>query len=411
MTASSAPLWRGRALAFLGIVLVAFSLRSAVASLSPILDEVRVDIDVPMWAVGLIGTVPPVCFAVFGFVAPALERRFGLEPLAIATMIVVAAALTGRALAPDAWGLLAGTTVLFAAIGVGNVVLPPLIKTYFPDRTGTMTGLYSVMLAVAAFVPPLVAVPVADAVGWRLSLGGWALFAAMAVAPWVLLHRRERRRVPPAGEVPVVQPVPRVLGRLFRLPMAWALAATFAISSTSVYASFAWLPVILTDVAEVSHARAGALLSLFGAMGMPLSVMVPVAITRWHRIGVLYAVASATGIAAVLGLLYAPATATVLWVVLLGVPQGLFPAVLILVQVRSRTREGTVALSGFAQSGGYAVAAVFPLSFGLMHEATGSWTGPLIMLGALMLVAIPAGVIASRPETLEGQWERRHGVW
>lgn len=405
------PLWRGRALALVGIVLVAFSLRSAVASLSPILAEIEADIAVPAWVVGLIGTAPPLCFALFGIVTPMLERRFGLERLAIAAMVVVSFGLVGRAFAPDAGLLLLGTTVLFAGVGVGNVVLPPLIKRYFPDRTGLMTGIYSGTLAVSAFVPPLVAVPVADAAGWRFSLGMWAAFAIVAVIPWWSLLQRERVAAAGARPVAVEEPAPRVLGRLFRLPMAWALAATFGLSSTSVYALFAWLPVILVDIAGVSHAAAGVLLSLFGAMGIPLSILVPIVITRWRRVGILYAGALVAGLAAVAGLLLAPTAATALWVVLLGIPQGLFPVALVLIQRRARTHEGAVALSGFVQSLGYLLAATFPLAFALINDATGEWTVPLLMLGALMLVAIPAGIIASRPRTIEDQWERRHGAW
>ena len=109
-------LWRGRLLAFTGIVLVAFSLRSAVASLSPILAEIEADFAVPSWILGLIGAAPPVCFAVFGIVTPALERRFGLERLAVAAMVVATGAMVARALASDALALLLGTAVLFAAI-------------------------------------------------------------------------------------------------------------------------------------------------------------------------------------------------------------------------------------------------------------------------------------------------------
>jgi len=268
-------------------VLVAFSLRSAVASLSPILAEIGADFTVPSWILGLIGAAPPICFAVFGIVTPALERRFGLERLAAAAMIVAAAAMIGRALASDALLLLLGTAVLFAAIGVGNVVLPPLIKKYFPDRSGSMTALYSALLAVAAFVPPLVAVPVADAAGWRFSLGLWAVFALAAIVPWVaMVVRAPRQARGPVGESrgteagdEVDEPAPQVLGRLARVPLAWALAVTFAISSASVYVCFAWLPVVLVDVAGVDHAAAGALLSLFGAMGLPWSVLVPMAAT------------------------------------------------------------------------------------------------------------------------------------
>ena len=420
-------LWRGRLLAFTGIVLVAFSLRSAVASLSPILAEIEADFAVPSWILGLIGAAPPVCFAVFGIVTPALERRFGLERLAVAAMVVATGAMVARALASDALALLLGTAVLFAAIGVGNVVLPPLIKKYFPDRVGTMTGLYSSLLAVAAFVPPLVAVPVADAAGWRFSLGMWAVFALAAIVPWVaqlVVDARERaagRAAAARGldrngagdavgaDVEIDEPTPRVLGRLRRIPLAWALAVTFAISSASVYACFAWLPVVLVEMAGVSHAAAGALLSLFGAMGLPWSILVPMAVTRWNRVGVVYVVALVAGVAGVLGMVLAPTAATVLWVVLLGTPQGLFPAVLVMIQRRSRTHEGAVALSSFSQSIGYAIAAIFPLAFAVLHETTGGWQAPLVLLGVLFLFAIPAGYVVTHTRTIEEEWEKRTG--
>ncbi|WP_454114372.1 MFS transporter [Microbacterium lacticum] len=425
--APTRPLWQGRTLAFPGIVLVAFSLRSAVASLSPILAEIEADFAVPSWILGLIGAAPPVCFAVFGIVTPALERRFGLERLAVAAMVVATGAMVARALASDALALLLGTAVLFAAIGVGNVVLPPLIKKYFPDRVGTMTGLYSSLLAVAAFVPPLVAVPVADAAGWRFSLGMWAVFALAAIVPWVaqlVVDARERaagRAAAARGldgngagdavgaDVEIDEPTPRVLGRLHRIPLAWALAVTFAISSASVYACFAWLPVVLVEMAGVSHATAGALLSLFGAMGLPWSILVPMAVTRWNRVGVVYVVALVAGVAGVLGMVLAPTAATVLWVVLLGTPQGLFPAVLVMIQRRSRTHEGAVALSSFSQSIGYAIAAIFPLAFAVLHETTGGWQAPLVLLGVLFLFAIPAGYVATHTRTIEEEWEKRTG--
>lgn len=411
--APSRSLWRGRALAFVGIVLVAFSLRSAVASLSPILAQVETDFAVPTAVVGLIGAAPPVCFAVFGIVTPALERRFGLERLAAASMIVAAVAMAARALVGDATGLLSATAALFAAVGVGNVVLPPLIKTYFPDRTATMTALYSALLALAAFVPPLVAVPVADAGGWRLSLGMWAVFALAAIVPWIamLAAPRGAGAGDPASVV-VDEPTPRVLGRLPRVPLAWALALSFGISSASVYACFAWLPVILVEAAGVSPAAAGALLSLFGAVGMPWSILVPMVITRGNRVGVLYVGALIAGVGGVVGMVVAPSTATVLWVVLLGVPQALFPAVLVLIQRRSRTPEGAVALSSFSQSAGYAVAAVFPLAFAVLHEATGGWQVPLLALGTLFVFMIPAGYVVTHTRTIEDEWEKRaHRSW
>ena len=121
------PLWQGRALALVGIVLFAFSLRTAVASLSPVLAYVGADFAVSSAVAGLIGTAPPVCYAVFGILTPQLERRFGLERLAVAAMVVAVVGMTWRGLAVDAATLLLSTALIFAAVGVGNILLPPLV--------------------------------------------------------------------------------------------------------------------------------------------------------------------------------------------------------------------------------------------------------------------------------------------
>ncbi|MFB8146144.1 CynX/NimT family MFS transporter [Microbacterium sp. NPDC056003] len=408
MSSPARPLWYGRALALVGIVLFAFSLRSAVASLSPLFDHISAEFDVPAAVIGLIGTAPPVCYAVFGLLTPALERRFGLERLAVAAMVVVALGLIARALAPNSGLLLAGTALIFAAVGSGNILLPPLVKRYFPDRIGLMTTVFSTTMAVSTFVPPLFAVPVADAAGWRVSLGLWAVLAVVALVPWVGLALRQHAA---ASDDDIDQPPPGVLGRMWRVPLAWALTVGFAVSSTLAYTSFVWLPTILVDVAGVTPAIAGVLLALFAFMGLPASLVVPLLVTRWNVTRALFGVAVSTGLAGIAGLLFAPSTAPWLWVGLLGLAPLLFPMILVLLGLRTRTHEGAVALSGFVQSVGYAIAALFPFGIGLIHDVTGSWTVPLLILAAVVAAAIPAGVVAARRHTVEDDWERRHGAW
>lgn len=401
------PLWAGRALALVGIVLFAFSLRSAVASLSPVIDHVARDFPLPDTVVGLIGTAPPICFAVFGLLTPMLERRLGLERLAVIAMSAAALGLIARGLAVDAVTLLMASALVFGAVGVGNVLLPPLVKKYFPDRIGLVTTVYSTMLAASTFLPPLIAVPVADAAGWRASLAVWAVFALAAMIPWITLLLRSRGG--PAVRMEGANPA--VFGRMWRLPLAWALLTGFAVSGIVAYVSFAWLPQILVDIADVTPAQAGALLSLFAAMGLPASLLVPLLVTRWNATRVLFLVSVVTGLAGVAGLLFAPTSVPWLWIVLLGLGPLLFPLSLVLLGLRARTHEGAVALSGFVQSIGYAVTALFPFGIGLLHDATDSWTGPLIVLAVVMLAALPAGMVASRRHTVEDEWEQRHGSW
>ncbi len=402
------PLWQGRSLAVIGIVLFAFSLRSAVASLSPLIDHITLDFAMPAAIIGLIGTAPPVCYAVFGILTPLLERRLGLERLTVIAIVVVAIGMVLRGFANDSVALLLGTALIFAAVGVGNILLPPLVRTYFPDRIGLMTTVYSTTMAVATLTPPLVAVPMADATSWRFSLGMWAVFAGVALIPWIamLVHRRAD-----AADEDLETPNPRVFGRMWRLPLAWALAVGFLAAGTVAYVSFAWLPQLLVDIAGVTPATAGALLALFAAMGLPASLLVPLLVTRYHATRVLFGVAVTTGLIAIAGLLLAPQAAPWLWIALLGLEPLLFPLTLVLLGLRSRTHEGSVALSGFVQSIGYAIVALFPIGIGLLHDATGSWTGPLLVLAVVIVSAIPAGVVVSRRATIEDVWERRHGAW
>lgn len=400
---------RGRILALVGIVLLAFSLRSAVASLSPLFDAIGEDFVLPAAVLGLIGTVPPLCFAVFGLLASGFERRFGLERTTLVALGAVALGLAARAAASDAYGLLLGSALVFAGVGVGNVLLPALVKKYFPDRIGLMTTVYSTMMAISTFVPPLVAVPVADAAGWRTSLGLWAVFALAGLAPWIVLALRARRAA--LAEVDLEPVSTRVFGRMWRLPTAWALAVTFFVSSAVAYTSFAWLPKILVDTAGVTPQVAGTLLSLFALIGLPASLVVPVLVARRGVVLPLFIVASASGVLGAGGLLVAPASAPWLWVTLLGILPLLFPLVLTSVGLRTRTHDATVALSSFAQSLGYGVTMLMPIGVGLIHDATGSWTVPLVMLLAISLLAVPAGVVIARRKTVEQEWEQRHGSW
>jgi CP family cyanate transporter-like MFS transporter len=272
-----------------------------------------------------------------------------------------------------------------------------------------MTTVYGTAMAVATFTPPLIAVPVADAAGWRSSLGIWSIFALLATIPWIALL--VRRRAEAADEQDIEAASPAAFGRMWRLPMAWALVVGFTVSGVLAYTAFAWLPTILQDVAGVSPATAGALLSLFAAMGLPCSMLVPVLVVRFNATAVLFGVSVLAGFAGIGGLLLAPTAAPVLWVVLFGTAPLLFPLTMVLLGLRARDPETAVALSAFVQSIGYGIVAVFPVGIGLVHDATDGWTVPLIILLLVIAAAIPAGAVAARRRTVEDDWERRHGAW
>ncbi|TDW29104.1 MFS transporter [Cryobacterium psychrophilum] len=394
----------GRTLAFVGILLVAANLRTAVAALSPIASRIDADISLSVATLGVLGMLPPVCFAVFGIVAPVFTRRIGLEGLLIVSLLAILFGHLARGLSVSLMGLLLGSALTFAGLGIGNVLLPPLVKKYFPDRVGLLTSLYVTLMALSTLFPALVAVPVANAVGWRTSLGMWMVLALVALVPWTTMLVRHRTRSAPTPVIDEADPV--VLGRIWRSSVAWAIAAIFAIAAVNAYSFFAWLPQLLRDTAGMSAAQAGTLLAVYAGMGVPGAFLIPVLAARMKNIGRLVYLGVGFFIAGDLGLLLAPETLTWLWVVFAGLGPLLFPLALVLINLRTRTRTGSVALSGFVQSVGYTIGALGPLLFGLLHSVTGGWTWPLLVLVAMAGVVPVAAAVISRPHMLEDDLNR-----
>jgi CP family cyanate transporter-like MFS transporter len=404
-----APIWAGRGLAVVGLVALALNLRTAVAVFSPIIDEVGADIPLTTASIGVLGMLPPVCFALFGLLAPTVARRAGLELTVVCALVAMTVGHLVRGLSGsvEVFGL--ATVLTLGGMGFGNVLMPPLIKRYFPDRIGLFTSVTTVMLSLSTGVPTLIAAPVADTVGWRVAIGSWAALALVALVPWIALLVEHRRRVSGEATPELAGAASGPLGRAWRSPVAWAIMLVQAASSFNAYAMFAWLPLLLVEVAGQTPASAGALLSIFGFAGLPTAIIVPFLVVRMRNVGILVQVGVGFFLAGYAGLLFAPTTLTWLWVLFAGLGPILFPVTLVLINVRTRTQRGSVVLSGFSQGFGYVIGALGPLLFGLVHEVTGSWQVPLVMLLVPVAVASVAGVYLAKPHMLEDSWHGKTG--
>src|ERR671933_1917866 len=165
----------------LGIVCLAANLRPALTSVAPLIGQIRTDTGISNGVAGLLTALPLLAFSVLSPIAPRLARRFGMERVLLASMLVLAAGILLRSAGVVA-ALFLGTAILGAAIAIGNVLLPGLVKREFPERVGLMTSTYSSALAVSAAIAAGASFPLADQVGigWRASLGSWALLALVA---------------------------------------------------------------------------------------------------------------------------------------------------------------------------------------------------------------------------------------
>jgi CP family cyanate transporter-like MFS transporter len=397
------PLWAGRSLALLGIVLVSISMRTAATSLSPIVVAVSADVPLDALGLGVLGMLPPIMFAIAGVVAPRLARRWGLERFLILAIGLMVAGFFARAIAGEYWLLFFGTLVALAAAGVGNILLPPIVKRYFPDRIGLMTSIYATGIALGSALPPAIAFPIADVAGWRVSLGAWALLAFLSLPPWIIAlmqHRRESRAVADAAPE-VEEPPAELVGRIWHSRVAWSIAIVFSLTSFQAYSLFAWLPTLLVGQVGVGELEAGLLLAFWGILGMAASIVTPILAARLSNIGWILHAGAAGFVIGYLGLLFAPGISPWFWILLCGIGQVIFPACLALINLRTRTHEGSIALSGFAQSVGYIIAALGPLLVGVLHAITGGWAASLGLLAATSALFVYFGILLRKPKFVE----------
>ena len=398
MTETQLPLLRGRTIAFLGILLVAVNLRTLNAVVSPVFPIIRDSFDVPVVAVSVLGTTLPLAFAIVALVAPRIAARLGLEPSMLLALAVMLAGQVTRIVANDWVVLSIGTFIAAFGTGMANVLIPPAVKKYFPDRIGLMTTVYMSTLMVFQAIPAFTSVPVSLTFGWRANLTMWAVILLTAVIPWLLELRASRHAKASTGALP---PVPSLRFPVWKSPTGVAIATMLAIVTIDAYANFAWLPTMMVDIAGVPLAIAGAYLGVFSLGGLVSSLTVPWLAARFRRTSVFVYVSTGLFFIGYGGLLLAPATATVFWALCIGVGPMLFPLSMALINLRTRTPEVSLSLSGFSQVIGYGIAIIGPLGVGIIHEATGGWMWVLIALIAKTLILIPCGIVLGRERTVE----------
>ncbi|AKZ54928.1 Integral membrane transporter [Streptomyces ambofaciens ATCC 23877] len=415
--------WTTRLL-LLGIVLAALNLRPAITSLGALLEEVRDGLGMSGSVAGLLTSVPPLCFAVFGVTAPRLARRFGPGAVVCAGMVAITAGLLIRPFAGGTAGFLAGTALALMGIAVSNVLMPVIVKRFFPDRVGSMTGLYSMALAFGTSIAAAATVPVTSALGgdWQPGLAVWAVLGAAAVLPWLPFVRQRTGPTTPrtasgasgdgAGEAgaahadgPARQAAEQPPLRITRSRTAWALAVFFGLQATAAYITMGWMAQIFRD-AGVSAGTAGLLLAVIMMMGVPLAFVIPRVATRLPHQGPIVVVLGVCGLAGYAGLYFAPAGGAWVWALLLGVSNCAFPLALTMVGMRARTGAGVAQLSAFAQSTGYLISIPGPLLVGVLYQHSGGWGLPIALMSALMVPQIVVGVLAGRDRTVEEEAAR-----
>ncbi len=306
--------------------------------------------------------------------------------------IAAGVALRGAGSIP---ALFAGSLLAGGGIGLGNVLMPAILKRDFAGHPALMTGIYTTALCLGAAIAAGIAVPLLDATGfWGASLAVWALPAAAALlsAGWVWRRRifsRDRRAVAvPAGM------------RLLRSPLAWQVTGFMGLQSMLAYAVFAWLAPMLRSRGDDARS-AGLVVSVCVLSQMFASLPTPALAARLRSQSAPAALSALTIAASFVGLARAPLAWQWGFSVLLGLGAGAaFALAIMLMVLRSADAAVAGALSSMSQSFGYTAAAFGPLLVGLLHARSGGWGGAEALFVAAGVAAAIAGGLAGRPRVL-----------
>ncbi|CAH0118533.1 putative transporter YycB [Paenibacillus sp. CECT 9249] len=375
---------------FIGILLIASTLRAPITVLGPIVGDIRDDTDISNTLAGMLTTLPLLAFALVSPLAPRMARRIGTNRSLLIGLAVLTAGIALRSI-PSVPALFAGTALLGMAIAVSNVLLPSLIKRDYPAKVGLMTGLYSVVMNMWAAVASGVSIPVAQGMGlgWRGTLAIWAVLSLIALAVWLPQVRRDRGQA-------LSQAAGAPAGKLWSSSLAWQVTLFMGLQSFLFYVNIAWIPEILVS-RGMSHASAGWMLSIMQFVSLPSTFIMPVLAGRSSNQRGLVVTIAALFLIGYAGLLWGGNTLALLWIIMIGIAGGAgFSLAVMFFALRAHHASQAAELSGMAQSVGYLLAAVGPTVFGFMHDATHAWTVPLIMLIVIAFLLLAAGFGAGR---------------
>jgi len=256
-------------------------------------------------------------------------------------------------------------------------------------QIGLMTGIYSVSMNLSASIAIGVSVPLAQtAFGWQGALGMWSILAFIALLVW--LPQLKNKRLATVPEV-VKEKIP-----LWRSPLAWNVTFFMGFQSLLFYTTSAWLPEVL-KAQGISADTAGWLVSLLQFSQLPITFIIPIIAGKVNDQRMIVVGATALYIIGYGGVLLDFTALTALWMIMIGLAGGAaFGLAMMFFTLRTHTPQEAANLSGMAQSFGYALAAVGPVLFGLLHDFTGSWTVPMFILIVASVVVLLSGMSAGR---------------
>ncbi|MFZ0524870.1 MAG: MFS transporter [Xanthobacteraceae bacterium] len=218
-------------------------LRLTVLAVPPVVPLLHADLHLSETGIGWLSSLPPMLFAIAAVPGAVLIARFGIVPALVVGLLLNAAGSAARAAFSDPAFLYASTVVMAAGVSIMQPSLPPLVRTWFPQRIGFATAIYTTGLLIgeilaAALTIPLVLPLVHDS--WQLNFVVWSipvLATALLVALYAPKLGGAKSAIPAAG---------RRWWPDWRRPLIWKLGLILGSVNATYFVTNAFLPDYMT---------------------------------------------------------------------------------------------------------------------------------------------------------------------
>ncbi|ASE33175.1 transporter [Mammaliicoccus sciuri] len=382
---------------FIGILLIGASLRAPITSVGIALPSIKDTLNLSNTSVSLITIIPLLSFAVISLFAAKISHKFGLERTVFGALILICVGIALRAITGVSW-LYVGTILIGVGIAFGNVLTPGIIKMNFPLRIGIMTGYYTVVMNIFGSVSSYVTAPLVKHFNYNIAISLIGIVTFIGIITWSFqLNKHET--------VNSSQTTTNI--NVWKSPLSWQITLLMGGQSMIFYSLINWLPEFLLSHGTPIN-EAGIYLSILQLAIIPLTFVTPIFAEKLKNQVLITFVTGLLFVLGILTLMLQPNWAF-LGIILIGVASGLaFGLVNTFFGLRTENGLTAAKLSGMSQSVGYLFAAIGPLLFGILHDATNSWNTSFGILLVTSIIIMIIGSRAGRNITIEQTLGARH---
>ena len=376
-------------LIILGVIFLSLILRTPITSVGAILGSLKSILDINNTVAGFITTIPLIAFAIFSPMVAKLSNKAGLEKTLLLAALIISIGL-GLRFYINTYVFFITTFIIGVGITIGNVLLPGLVKKYYPEKLGLMTGFYAVVMNVGAAVAAGISYPILSS-----NIGGEKFSTGLAVNIWIIIaviNIFVYTAMSKNSSVSEVKNKHEKVHGYFKYTKMWTIMLSMGLQSALFYCSVSWFAEIMISK-DFSPETAGLLLSISQFAQFPSTFIVPIIADKLNNKLVIPVVITIEYLISLVGMLYTSGNFVLMltFIIIFALAGGgSFSYVMYLFSVKSRNENEAGDISGLAQSGGYLLAAIFPPLLGYIRDIS-DWNKALyvlILTAAALLITL-----------------------